>query len=290
MYTWFAVPQGNWRAAFLLIPTLAFTALPASARRIEKQFKVDGHPIVSIHSPSGTVTVKAWTKSEVLVIANIDSGSVDLGAVQNGDRVDIATRLLSNNVSPNELRVDYQVDVPENAQLQIHDDTGGVSVANVLGDMNVETIAAGVDLQDVAGYLTVRTVGGSFSCLRCAGHILANSISGNMSFVDTRSTNIQGTTSTGNILFSGQFLPNGQYNLKNYSGVIELKFSPGDSFDLSASSLKGKVNNDAKLIRPNRSDRSTPREGEALFGTYNTAGRASVRLASFDGTINIVKR
>jgi len=143
MHTRFAVPEGNWRAAFLLIPALAFTALPASARRIEKQFKVDTHPIVSIHSPSGTVIVKAWTKSEVLVIANIDSGNVDLGAVQNGDHIDIATRLLSNNVSPSELRADYQVDVPENTELQIHNDTGGVSVANVLGDMNVETVGAG---------------------------------------------------------------------------------------------------------------------------------------------------
>jgi DUF4097 and DUF4098 domain-containing protein YvlB len=271
------------------MPALAFTALPASARRIEKQFKVDDHPMVTIHSPSGTVTVKAWTKSQVLVIADIDSDNIDLGAVQNGDRVDIATRLLTNNVSPADLRADYQIDVPENAQLQIHDDTGGVSVANVLGDMSVETVAAGVDLQDVAGYLTVRTVAGSFSCLRCAGRIEANSISGNLSFVGTRSMNIQARTSTGNILFAGEFLPDGQYNLKNYSGLIELKFAPGDSFDLSATSLKGKVNNEANLTRSRHSFRSVPRGAEALFGTYN-AGRAQVELASFDGTINIVKR
>ena len=37
------------------------------------------------------------------------------------------------------------------------------------------------------------------------------------------------------------------YLLKNYSGVIEVRFSPGDSFDLSATSLKGKVNNEANL-------------------------------------------
>jgi DUF4097 and DUF4098 domain-containing protein YvlB len=289
MHRPFAVAERNWKAAWLLMPALAFTALPASARRIERQFKVDGHPMVTIHSPGGTVTVKAWTKSQVLVIADIDSGNVDLSAVQNGDRVDIATRQLTNNVSPADLRADYQIDVPENAQLQIHNDTGGVSVANVLGDMSVETVAAAVDLQDVAGYLTVRTVAGSFSCLRCAGRIEANSISGNLSFVGTRSMNIQARTSTGNILFAGEFLPDGQYNLKNYSGVIELKFAPGDSFDLSATSLKGKVNNEANLARSRHSFRSVPRGGEALFGTYN-AGQAQVELASFDGTINIVKR
>jgi hypothetical protein len=286
----FVVPEGKWKAAVLLFPALAFTALPASARRIEKRFKVDGHPVVTVHSPSGTVTVKAWTRSEVLVIAEISSDLVDLGAIQFGDRVDVATRLLSDNVSPSDLRADYQIDVPENTQLQIHNDTGGVSVADVLGDMNVETVAAGVDLQDVAGYLTVKTVAGSFSCLRCAGRIEASSISGNFSFVDTRSTNIQARTSTGNILFSGQFLPNGEYDLKNYSGIIELRFSPADSFDLSATSLKGKVNNQAKLVRPRHSFDSVPRGADALFGTYNTAGRARVVLASFDGTINVEKR
>ncbi len=284
------VRERKWKAALLVFPALAFTALPASARRIEKHFKVDGHPIVAIHSPNGTVTVKAWTKSEVLVIAEIPSDRADLGAFQNGDRVDIGTRLLTANVSPADVNADYQIDVPENAELQIHNDQGGVSVADVLGDMNVETVAAPVELQDVAGYLTVRTAAGSFSCLRCAGRIEAHSISGNLSFVDTRSTQIQGSTITGNIVFSGQFLPEGQYNLKNYSGVIDLRFSPGDSFDLSATSLKGKVNNEAKLTREGHSLDSAPRAAEALIGTFNTAGRAHVELSSFDGTINIVKR
>lgn len=290
MHTWFAVPETNWKSAFLLVPALIFTASSASARRIEKHFKVDARPIVTIHSPSGTVTVKAWTKSEVLVIAEVPSGEVDLGTVQDGNHVDIGTRLLSNNISPSDLRADYQVNVPENAELQIHNDAGGVNVANVLGDMSIETVAAGVDLQDVAGYLTVKTVAGSFSCTRCAGRIEANSISGNFNFVDTHSTHIQAQTSTGNIIFAGEFLPDGQYRLRNYSGVIELRFAPGDSFDLSASSLKGKVNNEARLIPPKHSFRSSPREGEALFGSYNAAGRASVSLTSFDGTINIVKR
>ena len=72
---------------------------------------------------------------------------------------------------PDDLRADFEISVPADAELQIHDDSGGVNVSNVLGDMNVETIAAGVDLEDAAGYLTVKTVGGSFQCLRCAGRI-----------------------------------------------------------------------------------------------------------------------
>lgn len=290
MATRFVVP-GSWKLALLLIPVgLVCSAVPTSAKRLEKHFKVAARPVVTIHNPSGTVTVKAWTKSEVLVIADLASSQIDVGAEQNGNRVDVTTRQISDNLSPDDLRADYQINVPEDAELQIHNDSGGVSVANVLGDMNVETVAAGVDLQDVAGYLTVKTVGGSFECLRCAGRIDVSSISGNFKFVGTRSKHVHAQTSTGNILFAGEFLPDGDYRLRNYSGVIELRYAPGDSFDLSATSLKGRVNNEAKLIPPNHAYGSDVRGGNALFGTYNTAGHARVDLTSFDGTINIVKR
>jgi len=32
----------------------------ASPRHVEKRFKVDAHPIVTIHNPNGILTVKAW--------------------------------------------------------------------------------------------------------------------------------------------------------------------------------------------------------------------------------------
>ena len=57
------------------------------------------------------------------------------------------------------MRADFEIRVPEDAELQIHDDSGAVSVNSVLGDMNVETVGAGVDLADAAGYLTVKTIG-----------------------------------------------------------------------------------------------------------------------------------
>src|SRR5690348_11576881 len=94
-------------------------------------------------------------------------------------------------------------------------------------------------------------------------------------------------TSTGNIVFNGQYLPNGSYRLKDYSGVVEVRFSPADSFDLSATSLKGKVNNEAKLEPSHHG--FLPRIGNSLVGALN-AGRARVEVTSFNGTINILKR
>jgi DUF4097 and DUF4098 domain-containing protein YvlB len=279
----------HWRTTGLLVPgLLLFSAAPASADRLVQHFKVEAHPVVTIHNPNGTVTVRAWTKSEVMVVANRTTDSVVVDAEQTGNRVDILTRPASETSAPEDLRTDFEISVPEDAELQIHDDSGGVNVSNVLGDMNVETIAAGVDLEDAAGYLTVKTVGGSFQCVRCAGRLEVSSISGNFRFIDVRSYYVRAQTSEGNILFNGEFLPNATYRLKNYSGVIEVRFSPGDSFDLSATSLKGRVHNEARLNPPSH-HHFLPRFGNALFGTLNS-GRASVQLSSFDGTINVLKR
>jgi DUF4097 and DUF4098 domain-containing protein YvlB len=250
---------------------------------------VDARPVITIHNPNGLITVKAWTKSEVMVISTLASEQVAVDAEQMGNRVDVSTHGLSDSLGPDDMRADFQINVPEDAELQIHNDSGSVSVANVMGDMNVETVAAGVDLEDAAGYLTVKTVGGSFQCVRCAGRIEVSSISGNFRLIDLRSYHVWAQTSTGNILFSGEFLPNGTYSLKNYSGVIEVRFSPADSFDMSATSLKGKVNNEAKLTPPTHQHHFVPKWGNALFGTFNQ-GRAKVELTSFDGTINILKR
>jgi DUF4097 and DUF4098 domain-containing protein YvlB len=283
--------QWNWKAAGLLVPGLLLCGVvPASAERLEKHFKVDAAPVVTIHNPDGVITVRAWTKHEVMVVANRASSEVDLEIEQSGNRVDIMTHQVSDTVSPADLRADYEISVPQDAELQIHDDSGAVSVSNVLGDMNVETVAAGVELQDSAGYLTVKTVGGSFQCVRCAGHLDISSISGNFRLIDIHSNHVHAQTSKGNILFDGEFLPNGNYFLRNYSGDITVRFSPGDSFDLSASSYKGKVNNQAQLTPPAQGHHFWhPKFGNSLFGSLNF-GRAKIDLSSFDGTINILKR
>src|SRR5579863_284259 len=284
------LPKTNWKTAGLLVPSLLFcSAVSAGPRRQEQHFKVAAHPVITIHNPNGLITVKAWTKAEVMVISTPASDRIEVDAEQMGNRVDVSTRELSDSVAPDDMRADFQINVPEDAELQIHNDAGNVSVANVLGDMNVETVAAGVDLEDAAGYLTVKTVGGSFQCVRCAGQLEVSSISGSFRLVDIRSYHVRAQTSTGNIRFDGEFLPNGIYRLKNYSGVIEVHFSPGDSFDLSATSLKGKVNSQASLTPPAHAHPVYSKFGNAILGTFN-AGHAKVELSSFDGTINILKR
>src|SRR5487761_650560 len=190
-----------WRAAGGCAAVLLLGACsPLYAHHLEKQFTVEPHPLITVHNPSGTVTISSWDKPEVMVVADHGSEKIEVDAEQNGNRVDVVTHLLSESISPDELRANYVIPVPEDSELQIHNDSGAVGVSEILGDMNVETVAAGVDAEDIGGYLVVQTVGGAFQCIRCSGRIDVHSISGDIRLVDDHSSSILAQTSTGNIV------------------------------------------------------------------------------------------
>jgi hypothetical protein len=268
---------------------LALAGVPAMAHRVEKRFKVASHPVLTLHNSSGNITIRTWQKQEVQVVADHKSQKVDVSAERKGNMVVVSTRILSNDVTPADLEADYQINVPQETELSVHNDSGSVNVEGVLGDMYFETVAADVDLSRVTGYITVRTIGGSFTCNECSGRIDANSISGAINLIGSESSNVQARSSTGNILMDSDLLPNGLYRLRNYSGHIDVLFSPSDSFDVTAISLRGKVENEAGLKQSARPQQHLPSFARSLFGVYNE-GRARLILNSFSGTIVIRRR
>lgn len=290
----------NCRPQFLLTTSacaaaaiffLGAGAPAARADHLEKRFNVKSHPVVILHNPNGSISIHSWAKPVVQVLADHSSQQVSVDAAQKGNLVEVVTRLLAENVTPQDMRADYDLTVPEDSELQIHDDAGSVQVVSVFGDTNVDTATAGVVLQDMGGFLTVKTIGGSVECTRCNGHIEITSFSGSLRLLQGRSSSVSAHTTRGNILFDGQFIPNGTYSLNNYSGVIEVLFSSEDSFRVHATSLHGTVTNEATLIpsEPPHASRANPRFASGFMGDFNQ-GTARVELTSFDGTIHIRKR
>jgi DUF4097 and DUF4098 domain-containing protein YvlB len=271
---------------------LLATAPAAYATRVEKTFNVTTRPVVSVRNDNGKITVKSWPKNEVQVVANHASDKVEVDADQRGNRIDITTHVLSQSVTPDELKADFEISVPEETELQIKNDAGNVVVVRVSGDMTFETVLADVNLEEVAGYLVVKTVSGSLKCVMCAGRIEVNSISGNVRLIQPISSNVRAQTYSGSIFFDGDFLAGGVYVLKNHRGPIEVKYTESDSFDLRATSIYGKVDQEPSLALkpPAHEQRIAPGiKRNSLFGTYNS-GAARVELTSFSGTISIRKR
>ncbi len=263
-------------------------ASPARAERIEKHFPVQGKPKITLRNSSGRIQVKAWTKNEVLVAWTNSSGKSVVETEQAGNRVELISRPVDeSNVT--EDKTDFDITVPIESELNVRTDSGNVTVESVHGDMTFDTVDANLQLSDVNGYLMVKTLDGSLVCTRCSGKLEANSISGNVQMLDPSLESVRVQTSSGNILFDGSFLSRGIYIMKNFSGTIEVHFSSNDSFDVNATSLKGRVVNQA-LFKPDaHGSHPSTKWGQSLFGTMNE-GHAKVELSSFSGTIKILQR
>lgn len=278
-------------AGTVLVALSLATSAGAQARRFERHFNVQGKPVVTIQNATGRIQVRAWDKQEVMITGQRGSANVEVDTEQAGNRIEIATRVISESGNSDALRADYDISVPSESELQVRSDSGNVTVDSVHGDMSFDTVAADLALQDVEGYLVVKSIGGSTTCTRCAGRLDGTSISGNFQLLQPTMDNVRVQTSSGNILFDGSFMNRGIYVLKNYSGTIEVRFSSTDSFDVRATSLYGNVINQAPVV-PDRHNMPAPRRSDlakSLFGTMND-GRAKVELSSFNGTIKISKR
>jgi DUF4097 and DUF4098 domain-containing protein YvlB len=185
-----------------------------------------------------------------------------------------------------------QLTVPEETELQLKTENGLIYVEQVMGDMTLESVAGDVQLKEVSGYIIVKTTGGSLVCTQCAGKLKFESISGGAQILQPALNTVNANTSFGNILFDGDFIRTGLYSMRSGKGLVEVRFSGNDSFDLNARTNLGTVDNQAAaFLKPDSHGgaRNLGSKFRGLFGTVG-AGLAKVELSTYSGTIRILKR
>ncbi len=279
--------------AGLLLWGAAPTRAAGTGQTVEKQFKITGRPVVVIHNvANGRIEVKSWKNSEVDVVGTQSSNKIGFEIEQVGDRIDVTASVLDPNAQPLDLQANLQLTVPEETELQLKTETGLIYVEQVMGDMKLESYAGDVHLKEVSGYIIVKTTSGSLVCTQCAGKLDFSSIGGNAQILQPQLNNVNLMTTTGNILFDGDFVRTGLYSMKSGKGLVEVHFSSTDSFDLKAQTATGTVDNQASaFLKPDSHGvkHNISKYTHGLFGTIGM-GLAKVELSSYSGTIRIMRR
>jgi DUF4097 and DUF4098 domain-containing protein YvlB len=283
--------QGVLGAGLFLCLATATLAHPTEEQ--ERHFAVKDRPVVSIENiVNGRIEVKSWKNHEVVVTSSTVPGKVAIEAEQAGDRIDINASALTPSSQPQEVEANFQLLVPEQTELQLRTQTGLILVEQVNGDMKLQSVAGDVHLKEVSGYIIVKTTGGSLVCTLCSGKLEFTSISGGAQILQPSLTNVNLMTTTGNILYDGDFIRTGLYTMNSGRGLVEVRFSGTDSFDLNARTYRGTVDNQAAdFLKPDthgKHQRSS-KFSHSLFGTVGL-GLAKVELSSYSGTIRILKR
>ena len=271
------------------------SSIPARAAgdHIEKHFAVKSRPVVVIHNvANGRIEVKSSKNAQVDISASQLSNKIGFEMEQVGDRIDVTANILDSAAQPLELEADLQLTVPEETELQLKTETGLIYVEQVMGDMTLESVKGDVHLKEVSGYIIIRTTEGSLVCTQCAGKLDFKSISGGAQLLQPALNNVSIFTTSGNILFDGDFIRTGLYTMKSGKGLVEVRFSGADSFDLNAQTTLGTVDNRAAaFLKPDSHGikRIASKFTKGFFGTVGQ-GLAKVELSSYSGTIRILKR
>ncbi len=220
------------------------------------------------------------------------SNKIVVETEQAGDRIDVTSTVVDFTAKPSEMEADFQLTVPEATELQLKTQTGLIYVEQVTGDMTLDSVAGDIHLKEVSGYIIVTTTGGSLVCTQCAGKLEFTSISGSAQVLQPALDNVKLRTMTGNILFDGDFVHTGLYSMRSGKGLVEVRFSGNDSFDLNAQTATGTVDNQAaEYLKPDSHGvrHMASKFSKGLFGTVGM-GLAKVELSSYSGTIRILKR
>jgi DUF4097 and DUF4098 domain-containing protein YvlB len=301
---------------------LAFgTSLALGREKYEEKFEKtvalakDGK--VVLNNVSGDIEIRSSKENQVRIEAvkvsqassmdkaKEDAAKVTIEVTSEAGVVQILTRYPerqggfwgsgSLNVS-----VNYKVSIPEKAGVEVKSVSGDVHLEAIGGPAKVKSVsgdaaitgAAGVDVDLTSGDLTlanisgdvyIKSVSGDIKATGIKGSIELSSISGEIDLKDVSDArSVSAKTVSGNITYIGAIVAGGNYELKSFSGNVEMRIPAGSAFDFEASTRSGVVDTDFSV---EVSGRISPKE---IHGTVNKGG-ARIRLSSFSGDIDLKK-
>lgn len=187
------------RPARLILITLAAVSLSLNATRVSAQqrfaktYPAPQNARLMIRNYSGSIRVEVGSKNEIKVVAEMDAKGVRLLPEVTNEGIVI------NLVRDNAHRPD-------------------------IGDVNFRIVlpaGSAVDVETKRGDITVRDVSGQMVRAKVT-------LDGDIELTGLRVATVLAENMTGNILFDGELVPGGRYNLESTKGNINVRI-PGDS-------------------------------------------------------------
>lgn len=268
------VTISNWR--------VVITPLPIQT------FQVQEHAQLSLYNPYGSIAIRKGEQHAVTVTGTTHASGLfvkahdfDVKCEQVGDRIVINGE---NHWSPIQFgikRIDLEITVPQQADLQVKNGSGRIDIQDVHGEIRLFTGSGDVEVGGLQGKIEITTGSGSMTANQLDGSIKLKTGSGRMTVnqlhgtatlktgsgpisahglagqaeLTTGSGAISATqsllagstafkTGSGAIVFSGTLDALGDYRFHTGSGGVDLTLAPQTAFSLDASTGSGAVSND----------------------------------------------
>jgi DUF4097 and DUF4098 domain-containing protein YvlB len=199
----------------------------------------------------------------------------------------------------------YELTVPRGVRVIAHSTSGDIKLSGTGGEVEANTLSGDVTVDDAMRRVEVGTVSGDVSGSRLKGDVQANSVSGSVTLDDVegevhvestsgdlslgnaKSREIDASTTSGEIVFSGAFASDGRYEFHSHSGNIELTVPSSSNARFSVETYSGEMGSDFPItLQPGQRAGSRGRRYEFNVGS----GGPRVVAETFSGNLDIRKR
>ena len=214
----------------------------------------DARGTIMVSCPQGAVVVTGSDRNEIRVRARTENGAIRF--TSSGTR---ATLEPASGRGCNDGQ--FEVVVPAGTAVQVRSWSGSVSVKGVRGDLETRTHSADVEIRDagridvesLSGDVTIQGVGGESMIQSVSGDVVLGgargdveieTVSGDIDLRDVIAKRIRTHTTSGDLEFSGQIVPDGRYEYSTHSGEIRLVLPADVGAELSVATFSGGIESD----------------------------------------------
>src|SRR5262245_39987260 len=222
---------------------------------IKEQTLVASGAITVDGKQNGGISIKGWDRNEVLVRAKIETQApTQAEADQMAGQVRIETTALNIHAEGPEARndygwyVSYEVFVPRRSDLTLTAHNGGISITEVSGRIEFNTMNGGVNLVSVGGSVQGRTTNGGV-----------------------------------NIVLNGTRWDGEALNVKTTNGGVNIIMPDNYSAHFETATVNGNVSSDFTLNVPQNERGRLPREISVDLGS----GGPTIRATTTNGGVRL---
>src|SRR5262245_51707862 len=197
---------------FLTFLMVVLSVLPAgSSDEWKKTYKLERTPRIRVETSDANIRVTAGNGDAVDVRVTtqgwtIGGDGINIVDRQNGDQIDIEVRFPHHNfqLSWRNKRVDIEIKVPSNAELDLHTGDGNVDVQGVNGSILLRTGDGNLKLWDLQGKLKAETGDGNIDMQNVRGDLTLHTGDGRIDVVGVDGA-LRAETGDGRVRIAGRF-------------------------------------------------------------------------------------
>jgi DUF4097 and DUF4098 domain-containing protein YvlB len=292
----------------LLAGAVMAAAVPAATAQqtITKNSKVAGDATVEVSNVQGSVEIAAWDKSEVELVAELESPKDELEYEASERYVRIEVRRPRSRYHSDGDDATLTLRVPRGARVIADTVSADINVTGVRGEQDLQSVSGEVQTQawdapvkaaSVSGEITVagnggksavttENVSGGTTVSGVRGSYAGEVVSGEIRATIAAAERVEVNSVSGEAELSVELKPGASVDMESVSGLVSLRLKPPVNADFDIESFSGDID---ACFGPKPRDTSKYTPGSELNFTQGGGG-ARVEIQTLSGEISICDR